>query len=665
MSRFLRLNLPKRRRSLLLLFLVGIFLPSLILSILSFRSIHNEVLLAERTYERDADAFQQVLQEDLIKEIRQVFNEVRRRSNWLFDQPRTLEDLGRAQSLDSVVGVDAIFLFRNGKRVYPIYGPKLNQPIESDTWALDGRKQDSLPELRNLRVAFQVGDLQNALHWLIQLERKPNAQTLISGDLRASLQLMRFRILVRAGHQAMALSYSTELIRKFLKKPEQADIEDAFFVFETMLSDALSFEGLPSEQRELFWNLRHNLLSQMNTALVWDTHREMLEELSATQYSEEDGLTFSFKEDSWGFRMAHPWLPGEQTVLGVLSPESFQQRLVSRLMTTQREWRQVYFRLVDHRDSVLLERLPQDSLVVLRSTLMQVPDPNWTLTIFQRDLREIRKDSRGKMILLYSLVGFSLIVLILGSLFVTNGIAQERDLLAMKSNFLSSISHELKTPLTSIRMFSEMMAQGRVQKAEKIKEYSTLIGKEAERLDSLIQAILGYTRLERGQASFHWERLDFASVVERVIESLEPIAIQKGLDLDWNLGRDAYVHGDHTALYSLVQNLIDNAIKYTPSLGSIQVILHASDDEVSLSVSDTGVGIPPAEQKNIFTDFYRVGDELTRSTKGSGLGLAIVRRVVETHKAHIQVQSRLGKGSTFTVRFKRATHEQQDSNRRR
>lgn len=113
--------------------------------------------------------------------------------------------------------------------------------------------------------------------------------------------------------------------------------------------------------------------------------------------------------------------------------------------------------------------------------------------------------------------------------------------------------------------------------------------------------------------------------------------------------------GDFTSLYSLVQNLIENSIKYTNPPGSIFVEIYEEDEKIIFSVIDTGIGIPMSEQKNIFNDFYRVGDEMTRSTKGSGLGLAIVKRVVETHKASISLQSRVGKGSTFTVRFKKVS----------
>lgn len=233
-------------------------------------------------------------------------------------------------------------------------------------------------------------------------------------------------------------------------------------------------------------------------------------------------------------------------------------------------------------------------------------------------------------------------------------ITQERKLLSMKANFLSSVSHELKTPLTSIKMFAEMMARGRVQKVEKVQEYSNLIGKEATRLENLIGAILNYTRMEHGTGAFKWERLDFSICARKVFDAVEDIGVEKGLTFHTIFDPNVFVMGDYTALYSLAQNLIENAIKYTNAPGDITIKTYTEDSWSVFSVADTGVGIASSEQKNIFNDFYRVGDEMTRSTKGSGLGLAIVKRVAETHRATISLVSKPGKGSTFTIKFKRA-----------
>ncbi|MEE3340582.1 MAG: HAMP domain-containing sensor histidine kinase, partial [Hallerella sp.] len=207
---------------------------------------------------------------------------------------------------------------------------------------------------------------------------------------------------------------------------------------------------------------------------------------------------------------------------------------------------------------------------------------------------------------------------------------------------------------TSIKMFAEMISNGRVQKIEKCQEYSKLIGKESTRLENLIAAILNYTRMETGKQVFHWEKLDLSECVNRVYAAVLDIADNRGITMTKDLAPGCFVMGDNTALYSLAQGLIENAIKYTNPPGKVHIRVAEENEKIIFSVADTGIGIASSEQKNIFNDFYRVGDEMTRSTKGSGLGLAIVKRVAEAHKASISVQSHKGKGSTFTVRLKKA-----------
>ena len=139
-----------------------------------------------------------------------------------------------------------------------------------------------------------------------------------------------------------------------------------------------------------------------------------------------------------------------------------------------------------------------------------------------------------------------------------------------------------------------------------------------------------------------------------MFNDLEEMGVKKVLLFHTKIETSLFVIGDYTALYSLVQNLIENAIKYTNAPGDITITVAPDEDRVVFSVADTGIGIPSSEQKNIFNDFYRVGDEMTRSTKGSGLGLAIVKRVAATHKATISLTSKPGKGSTSAGRSKTA-----------
>ena len=198
-------------------------------------------------------------------------------------------------------------------------------------------------------------------------------------------------------------------------------------------------------------------------------------------------------------------------------------------------------------------------------------------------MQDIHKETTHRMFLMYGLMLFALITVILGSFFMFRFITQERKLLSMKTNFLSSVSHELKTPLTSIKMFAEMMARGRLQKAEKVQEYSTLIGKEASRLENLIGALLNYTRMEHGTGAFKWEKLALSICAKKVFDAVEDIGVEKGLTFYTHFEPNLFVMGDYTALYSLAQNLIDNAIKYTNAPGDITVDVRSEESVPAVS----------------------------------------------------------------------------------
>ncbi|MDY6388077.1 MAG: HAMP domain-containing sensor histidine kinase, partial [Fibrobacter sp.] len=414
----------------------------------------------------------------------------------------------------------------------------------------------------------------------------------------------------------------------------------------------LSFEKLAQDKREAFWNLRENFNRQLGYMDILHHHKELFQEILDDVVSSKEGILYRNTDDATLFKMSYPYLSGDQVVIAKLDRNAYRARLLNRLKTVTQSFKNIPFSITEKNDSLILGSIPKDAPIIGQHEIAEALD--WEFTLYEKDMQDIRKETRHRMFLMYGLMLFALITVIFGSFFMFRFITQERKLLAMKANFLSSVSHELKTPLTSIKMFAEMMARGRLQKAEKVQEYSTLIGKEASRLENLIGAILNYTRMEHGTGAFKWERLDFSICAKKVFDAVEDIGVEKGLTFYTHFEPNVFVMGDYTALYSLVQNLIDNAIKYTEAPGDITVNVKSEDDWIVFSVADTGIGIASSEQKNIFNDFYRVGDEMTRSTKGSGLGLATVKRVAETHKATISLVSKPGKGSTFTVKFKRA-----------
>ena len=668
---------------LILVFVGGIIMPTAILSFLGFRNIQNEMFLAQKNFDENQAAFQKEIEDAINKEQEKIYQETKAASLFLYEQPRSLLEFGNAASFKDVAGIEAIFLYNNESLVYPdisskhfynthdfsaIVASPLEQRLfdaEQDTSHSESllprlMKSSSLFETRNeqvlnilgiVRLCYRNKDYNEALKWLKVLESHPHLQGYLHADLTRSVNLLHFEILVKQKKHAEAEDYSLSVLNQFLQSESIEDIPSAKFFFETAFSQILSFEDLSQEKRESFWNLRANFNRQLGYMEILSKYRKNFEELLGNDFTTKEGILYRNDNGITLFKMGYPLLSGNQIVIAKIDEEAYRTRLLEKVKNISQRWKNVPFSIVDERDSILAGSIPDSSSVLSQSRLSEAFA--WEFSLYEKDISEIKQESRQRMYLMYGLLLFSLITVIFGSFFMFRFIVQERRLLAMKANFLSSVSHELKTPLTSIKMFAEMMARGRVAKVEKVQEYSGLIGKEATRLENLIGAILNYTRMEHGTGAFKWEKLDFSVCARKVFDAVEDIGVEKGLEFHTRFEPGAYVMGDYTALYSLAQNLIENAIKYTNAPGEITISVYTEEDRAVFSVTDTGVGIDSSEQKNIFNDFYRVGDEMTRSTKGSGLGLAIVKRVAETHKATISLSSKLGKGSTFTVRFKK------------
>lgn len=681
------MKLPKNNRIFIALFFGGIIIPTAILAILSFRNVQNERLLAEKNFEDSQSSFSKQAVQTVQKEQQDILKETKNASQFLYEQPQKLLEFGNAVSFKKVQGIAAIFLFNENKLVYPSISisshpawptPPTTVPGEIEQKLLRGEvaglnpdkidfarsalllrthylsKSDNFLNLLGiLRLRYRQKNYEEALHIIDILERHPEARGYLQNDLSKSLYLLKFEIFVEQKKHSAAENYCLFLFSEFLEGEALQDIGSAKFFFENAISQILSFEELTKEKRDAFWNLRENLNRQFEHAEVFASHRNFLKRLAEDPLPTKGGVFYKQDGQSLFFRMAYPWLSGDQVVIGLVDRDAYRERIRKKLAETAREWKDVAYAVSDEYDSVILgKRQNSDALISKQLDLGE--SLGWTLTLYKRSSQELYSEARHKMFQLSGLVAFSLLTVILGSLFIFKTISQERKLISMKTNFLSSISHELKTPLTSIKMFAEMISGGRVQKIEKCAEYATLIGKESSRLENLIGAILSYTRMETGKQTFRWERLDLSECVSKVYEAILDQADNRGLAMTRELAPGSFVMGDFAALYSLAQGLIENAIKYTNPPGKVTIRVFEESEKIVFSVADTGIGIASAEQKNIFNDFYRVGDEMTRSTKGSGLGLAIVKRVAEAHKASVSVQSHPGKGSTFTVKFKKA-----------
>ncbi|MCM3767221.1 two-component system histidine kinase PnpS [Neobacillus niacini] len=241
-----------------------------------------------------------------------------------------------------------------------------------------------------------------------------------------------------------------------------------------------------------------------------------------------------------------------------------------------------------------------------------------------------------------------------GVLLVFHDITELKKLEQMRKDFVANVSHELKTPVTSIKGFTETLLDGAMNNKETLEAFLSIILKESDRLQSLIQDLLELSKIEQQGFQLNIQKLDLHDLLVEVIPLLDGKAMAKDIKLEFiSLQEPVFIQGDFDRLKQVFINLIGNAITYTPEKGEVTVRLVDQSDHVMIHVKDSGVGIEKEEIPRIFERFYRVDRARSRNSGGTGLGLAIVKHLVEAHHGHINVKSSPGQGSEFIIELKK------------
>ena len=241
-----------------------------------------------------------------------------------------------------------------------------------------------------------------------------------------------------------------------------------------------------------------------------------------------------------------------------------------------------------------------------------------------------------------------------GGALVVADVKRQLSLARQKTDFVSNVSHELKTPLTSIRMFSELLAEGKVPDQTRQRDFLQIITAETARLSRLINNVLDFARLERGEQKYNFTLCDLRPLVHETVAAYRPHLEANGFKFECELPEtSAPVMGDPDALSQVLLNLIANAEKYSGERKEILVQVRAGP-EVQVRVLDRGLGVPRGCERRIFEQFYRAHDSLASGIQGSGLGLTLARQIARAHGGDVVYESRDGGGSCFILKLRSA-----------
>lgn len=235
-----------------------------------------------------------------------------------------------------------------------------------------------------------------------------------------------------------------------------------------------------------------------------------------------------------------------------------------------------------------------------------------------------------------------------GVMIVLFDVTSERNALKQRQDFFSNASHELRTPITSIMGFSEMLEGGMITDPDQAKDFIRIIHREATRMSQIINDLLFISKLENEGEPTVSSPVNVREIAEEIRDSLLPSMQEKNIKMSIS-GGDFNISLPYTHLHNLLSNLMQNAVKYNVENGSVWVRIETDDRHLYLSVKDTGIGIPPDMRSRVFERFFRVDKGRSRNVGGTGLGLSIVKHLVNLYNGSIQLDSELGKGSLFHV----------------
>ena len=342
---------------------------------------------------------------------------------------------------------------------------------------------------------------------------------------------------------------------------------------------------------------------------------------------------------------------GEPVVVAFLrDPDTLRREILETTLGTLES--STMIAVLDQEGRTVYSRAPIGDAQRVLSVGFREALPDWRLAVYQTPGASPRQAVRRQVMLFTGALGVLVGVIVAGIVTTWRLMRRETEMARLKSDFVANVSHDLKTPLSVIRMFAETLEMGRVTDEGRRQEYYRVITREGERLSRLIDNVLDFSRIEGGRQTYAMTPTAVEPLVRATLEAFAYPLAQHGFKVEVSVAADLpEVTMDADAVGQALANLIDNAIKYSGDERAMTVEARVSEGQLVIAVSDRGLGIAHEEQAKIFEKFYRVGRSDTQGRRGSGVGLALVRHIAEAHGGEVTVESAPGEGSRFSLRL--------------
>ena len=675
-----------KRQRIIIYYVLAIVLPCLILGILALRGIKNDQALVEREQRRNLlEAGQQIIRETdtYLSSIEISFAEISDsipipRSKIFYD---SLLNRFTAQN-HAVAGIffinsaGELFLLNNRM----VYVPDDFLPFPD---AADSQTTQSVLE-KGWQIEFRENDFRKALKYyqnvLPDVNSDQSRGEILNTIARVQKKLKMDDEAIKT-YDLLSDNYSEVLIQNKIPLGAVALLEKSLLYMgkKDTISSLKTIHFLMSQLQRSFWELGYshyaNFLSKVDevTSLCFNSHHEVTVRFLERINTLKDSLLISEKHTEYllaflGYNeiTSVDKKPGRESINHrykilingksylfslvsgnnqgqwglIMDPDYILNNIVYNSIIKNADESNLYWEVTDANGEQLLksEFIPENTSPI--NTVFPSNLPSWSLTLYPENSGLIDSLFRtDRSLFLYIFIAI-VIILAFGLFFTLQTVNNELHLSKMKSYFISTVSHEFKSPLTSIRQMAEMLVRDRVPSAERQRKYYTSILKQSERLSHLIDNILDFSKMEEGYELFHFEKADIIPVLKDAVESFQQNIADKGFHINLAIPEPLPdVVFDREAMEQVIHNLLDNACKYSGDSREIEVDLLSKGNKIVISIRDYGIGIKKEDHDKIFSRFYRAGDELTQTVKGSGIGLTIVKQIVEAHNGTIDVES--------------------------
>jgi signal transduction histidine kinase len=517
------------------------------------------------------------------------------------------------------------------------------------------------------RCYFKLGDYNKAAREYIKILELGNSDVMI-GEVPASIVALSQISECYKALKAYKEKYDVvlQLYKQLLDHPW--DLQGGEYLYYLKSADAelhnLAGSGINVNSSE--WNIEDMTIrgDRMfeHIRFIELIHQDILSlvesDLRTGSHSESPSQNISREEGDSTLQLGFSTLPltfQQYQLLAVgyqFENEYLLSYLFPEILTSVELGKDVFVGILGEKDSLLFiqQNLPISNYLVAENFNQLFV--SWQVALFDGSGKSIEQLTRNERVLYLVLFTGIIFIMLIGIVFMVRAVIHESEVSRMKSEFVSNVSHELKTPLALIRMFGETLDAGIVTDEKKRREFYSIIRKESERLSHLINNVLDFSRMDTGAKEYYFEESDLVKVVKSSLEAYKFHIRENGFEIESELPDEAVmIKVDKDAISQALLNLLSNAVKYSDERKNIKVEVFKNSSSAMISVADQGMGIPNEERKKIFEKFYRVKSTRGEEKRGSGLGLTLVKHIVEAHGGTIEVESIVGEGSKFTMRI--------------